>query len=269
MKDPTISVITVCFNAENLIENTIKSIISQTYANIEYIVIDGGSYDGTLEVIKKYREKISYFVSEQDKGIYDAMNKGTLVSTGDWVLFMNAGDTFFSDNTISEVVKECNDGADIIYGDVKVVEKIGSYILQAGTPDELSKGEISFCHQSSFIRSSLMKSHLYDLQFRVCADFNLFFHLWKEGCSFYHVNIPVAVYDVSQGSYAQSHFKQAKIEEYIIMGKNNFSNRIKLQALLIKNSIKQALCKLEPEANMIKRRKKSLSSSKRVLWHSW
>ena len=91
---PLITIITVAYNAVKDIENTILSVLNQTYPNIEYIIIDGGSTDGTLDIIKKYEDKISYWVSEPDKGIYDAMNKGTLKATGVWLNFMNAGDTF-------------------------------------------------------------------------------------------------------------------------------------------------------------------------------
>ena len=89
-----ISVITVVYNAKDTIERTIKSVIAQLYDNYEYIIIDGGSTDGTLDIIEKYRDKISYFISESDEGIYDAMNKGVLKATGDYVAFINADDWY-------------------------------------------------------------------------------------------------------------------------------------------------------------------------------
>ena len=87
---PLITVVTICYNAVDTIEETIKSVIEQTYPNIEYIVIDGGSKDGTVDIIKKYQDKISYWVSEPDRGIYDAMNKGTMKANGRWINFMNS-----------------------------------------------------------------------------------------------------------------------------------------------------------------------------------
>ena len=98
MNNPLISVVTVSYNAVTTIEKTILSVINQNYSNIEYIVIDGGSIDGTVDIIKKYADKITYWVSEPDKGIYDAMNKGIIVATGEWINFMNTGDTFYNEN---------------------------------------------------------------------------------------------------------------------------------------------------------------------------
>jgi len=96
-KKPLISVVTVVYNGEKHLEQTIKSVLDQGYDNIEYIIIDGGSTDGTLEIIKKYEDAIDYWVSESDGGIYDAMNKAISLATGEWINFMNSGDDFFSD----------------------------------------------------------------------------------------------------------------------------------------------------------------------------
>ena len=87
-----VSVVTVCLNAVNEIERTMLSVLDQTYTNIEYIVIDGGSTDGTVDIIRKYQDRIAHFISEPDKGLYDAMNKGIDLATGEWINFMNAGD---------------------------------------------------------------------------------------------------------------------------------------------------------------------------------
>lgn len=99
MDNPLISVVTVAYNAVTTIEKTILSVINQTYPNVEYIIIDGGSTDGTVEIIKKYANKLAYWVSEPDNGIYDAMNKGAKVATGEWINFMNCGDSFFTLNS--------------------------------------------------------------------------------------------------------------------------------------------------------------------------
>ncbi len=264
-----ISIITVCYNAKDVIERTIISVSEQTYKDIEYIIVDGGSTDGTLEIITKYKQDISYYVSEPDKGIYDAMNKGVLASTGDWMVFLNAGDSFISNTTVSDVFNKYYIGAGVIFGDVKVVDTFGSYILRAGKPEELEKGRLCFCHQSSFIKCSLMKSHLYDLKYRVCADFNLFYQLWKEKQIFIQVSIPIAVYDVSKGSYGMSNSKIALIEGYQIIGKNKFRDKIKLGAIIIKNRVKQLLIYFEPTSHRTKRIQHSLSLNKRVVWHSW
>lgn len=100
--NPLISVVTVSYNAVSTIEQTILSVINQTYPHIEYIIIDGGSTDGTVDIIKKYADKIAYWVSEPDKGIYDAMNKGIKVATGEWINFMNSGDCLYRNDTIEK-----------------------------------------------------------------------------------------------------------------------------------------------------------------------
>ena len=114
---PKITVVTVVYNGILTLDATIKSVISQTYSNLEYIVVDGGSTDGTLELLKKYNSQISIIISEKDDGLYDAMNKGIALSTGEWICFMNCGDIFSSCNVLTFIF-ENNDWtkADIIYG---------------------------------------------------------------------------------------------------------------------------------------------------------
>lgn len=118
MIQPKISVVTVCYNAINDIEKTILSVINQTYSNIEYIIIDGGSTDGTMDIVNKYKDKIDVIVSEPDKGIYDAMNKGIDRATGDWINFMNAGDCFFNNVALENVFPRNYESVnfDILYG---------------------------------------------------------------------------------------------------------------------------------------------------------
>jgi len=119
--NPLISVITVVFNGENDLEQTIKSVINQTYNNIEYIVIDGGSTDDTLSIIKKYEDKINYWVSEDDNGIYDAMNKGVGLAQGEWLCFINSGDIYISQNTLFDLAYALKDGSKLfIYSDVEL-----------------------------------------------------------------------------------------------------------------------------------------------------
>lgn len=118
VEQPLISIITVTFNAEASIEQTILSVINQTFSNIEYIIVDGASKDGTIDIINKYRSKIDLFISEKDRGIYDAMNKGIDLSTGDWLLFMNSGDRLVNENVISDTFSQLfPDCIDLIYSD--------------------------------------------------------------------------------------------------------------------------------------------------------
>src|ERR1700722_6602734 len=121
---PLLSVITIVYNNVKGIERTMLSVLSQTYPNIEYIVVDGLSNDGTLGVIMKYENRIAKFSSEKDDGIYDAMNKGLDLATGDYVIFMNSGDEFFDADTVAAVFAS-GDDADIYYGETEMIDSSG------------------------------------------------------------------------------------------------------------------------------------------------
>ena len=129
--DTLISIVTVSYNAVLTIEQTILSVINQTYPNVEYIIIDGGSTDGTVDIIKKYADKIAYWVSEPDKGIYDAMNKGGLKATGDFIQFLNAGDWFENEYVIEKIFKDWYKRVDVIYGDMIIRRSDGVYYAKA------------------------------------------------------------------------------------------------------------------------------------------
>src|SRR6201996_5685005 len=123
MFQPKLSIITVVFNNVRDIERTMLSVLNQTYTNVEYIVIDGASNDGTLDIIRKYRDRVK-LVSEKDNGIYDAMNKGLSMATGDYVLFMNSGDEIYAKDTVTKVFKTAED-ADIYYGETEMIKDNG------------------------------------------------------------------------------------------------------------------------------------------------
>ncbi len=116
MNQPKVSIVTVVYNDAKGLEKTIKSVINQTYKNVEFIIIDGGSTDGTVEIIKKYEDYIDYWVSEEDKGIYDAMNKGIKAATGTWINFMNAGDVFVDCEVLSSIDFLAYQNLYLIYG---------------------------------------------------------------------------------------------------------------------------------------------------------
>lgn len=129
---PLVSVITIVFNGHKHLEQTIQSVLNQSYNNVEYIVIDGGSTDGTLDIIKKYEHAIDYWVSEPDSGISDAFNKGIIASTGKWVNFMNCADTFASPDAVEDFISHVDYNADVIFGKANVVDGKGNIILTAG-----------------------------------------------------------------------------------------------------------------------------------------
>lgn len=165
-----ISIITVVWNDAMGLERTIQSIIQQTYTNIEFIVIDGASTDNTLEVIKKYKEYIDYWVSEKDKGIYDAMNKGIYASSGVWVNFMNAGDTFVNNHVLEKVkFLNFNDKVLLYGGKMYKNKKINPLAIE-----KLKIGEIHANHQSMFFNKKLLGDKLvYDLQYKIYGDYEL------------------------------------------------------------------------------------------------
>lgn len=194
-----ITVVTITLNAESTIEKTIQSIIGQTYKNIEYIIVDGLSTDGTLNIVGKYRNQIDKVVSEKDKGLYDAMNKGINMASGDYICFMNSGDSFHSNTVIEDVVNSLEidkKPADVLYGDTHVVQKWGDYYIKPLPIDYLSK-DMVFFHQSAFASTRLMKEYHFDTKYRICADYNFFHLLYKKGCSFNHIPLTIADYDIS------------------------------------------------------------------------
>ena len=169
-----ISVITVCLNEAGALASTCDSIRSQRYPNLEWIVIDGASTDGSLDVLRDYEDCITYLMSEPDDGIYDAMNKGIGLSSGDYLLFLNAGDKL-ADPDVLYSVKPFSD-VGIIYGDIQVTSDETSDLLvlpQKLPEDFLIKKMMP--HQSSFIKKSLFYEYgLYDLSYRIAADYDFF-----------------------------------------------------------------------------------------------
>ncbi|PLY08721.1 MAG: glycosyltransferase [Arcobacter sp.] len=190
MKPPLVSIITVTYNAEQFLERTIKNIIEQNYKNIEYIIIDGNSTDGTIDIIKKYEKYISYWISEPDNGLYDAMNKGIDIATGSWINFMNAGDMFSETNTISNVSKNFNEDYQIICGDILRGENYSVYQKTLGL--DYAYDSVFVNHQASFTEMSLMKKFMFDSSMKISSDYGFFFRCFIEGCKFKFINMPIA-----------------------------------------------------------------------------
>ncbi len=172
-----VSVITVCYNAQDTIEDTIKSVVSQTYKNIEHIVIDGLSADNTTDIINKYTSQISYFVSEKDYGIYNAMNKAIKKSTGDILYFLNANDYLFDENVVQDVVNHFEKTkADIVFGDMSFIKENGKEKERRSFElvDKLFLTSENICHQGTFYKRKVFSScGLYDENYRLFADYDL------------------------------------------------------------------------------------------------
>ncbi|MFT3994036.1 MAG: glycosyltransferase family 2 protein [Dysgonomonas sp.] len=206
-----ISIITVVFNGKDFIENTIKSVIDQTYPNIEYIVIDGNSTDGTVDILKKYDDRITYWVSEPDKGIYDAMNKAIDKATGRWINFMNAGDFFYSDHVLHQIfsVDTELDQYATVYGDAEFRLKNIAYVIEAADIAD-SNNFMPFSHQAAFVRSDVAKHYKFDLNYRITADSAFFLRLIREGLHFKHIPVTVCSYDALVGLSVQNELKRSK-----------------------------------------------------------
>lgn len=193
-----VSVVTVCYNVEDILEDTIKSVVSQTYDDVEYIIIDGASKDGTIDIIKKYSDKIAYWISEPDKGIYDAMNKGILAATGDYIIFMNAGDKFVDTGVLDKVSVYLNGDA-VVTGRWRRCYANGS--KKNGLPANLSRFEtdMPICHQATFVNLQYHKKNLFDTSYRFSADYKFFYNAWRKGERFSIIDVLVSDFIVDQG----------------------------------------------------------------------
>ena len=195
-----ISIVTICYNAVNEIEQTILSVINQSYANIEYIVIDGCSSDGTVDIIKKYVDRITIFISEPDRGIYDAMNKGLRYSTGDWVNFMNSGDIFYDDNVILNIFKSpINKNVKVVYGNIYQKYRDIGKLFRKYDRLENSTLALNICHQAAFTDGFLLRSLGFNLKYKIASDLNTFYQIQKLGFTFEYRNVIVAVFDATDG----------------------------------------------------------------------
>ncbi len=165
---PLITVITVVFNGAKTLEETIQSVINQTYPNVEYIIIDGGSTDGTLDIIKKYEDHIDYWVSEKDKGIYDAMNKGASMALGSWLYFLGSDDKVFDTNVFCSLIKEIEPNLDILMGLVKTNNK---FIHSKFTMKTYLHNTVH--HQSALYNKTLFKFFRYNTNYKIASDYEL------------------------------------------------------------------------------------------------
>jgi glycosyltransferase involved in cell wall biosynthesis len=228
---PLITVITVVFNDAKNLEKTIKSVINQDYYNMEYIIIDGGSNDGTLEIIKKYEHVIDYWVSETDKGVYDGMNKGIDLVTGDWINFMNSGDTFYNPSIVKDIFSEHEFlDTDIIFGNHNVVYPNKTRFVKSKSVAYFWKGS-RFCHQSTFAKSDLCKESKFNLHNRISADFEFFYNAYINNKCFKSLNVTIAI--VSSGGLSDLNRVDSIVGWWNVVEKTPITNCYYLYRLLI------------------------------------
>ena len=203
MYNNKITIVTVTYNCKDTIDETIHSVLNQSYENVEYIVVDGSSNDGTLDIIKKYERKLSNLIIEKDDGIFDAMNKSLKYVSGDYVLFMNSGDKFYNNNVIRDIFYEKDHHENLIFGDCYVQNDLG-YLLNKADPiymHSFSKRDLvfngqGFSHQSLFTKTSLLKTIKFDLRFPLGADYYTTYQIYqinKE--SLFYVGFPISIFD--------------------------------------------------------------------------
>jgi len=201
MNSPLISVITINYNNVNGLEKTINSILNQTYSEYEYIVIDGGSTDGSYEVLQNQEKKINYWVSEKDKGIYNAMNKGIEASKGKYLLFVNSGDFLINNEVLEKVASELYDDFDFISGNLEYLTESGKLYIRKH-PEKLTFSYLvskTVSHPSTFIKREMFHKYgLYNETLKIVSDWEFFFKvLGLNGASFKSIDVTIAHFDMN------------------------------------------------------------------------
>lgn len=246
-----LSIITICFNEKAGIERTIKSVLSQSWRDFEYIVIDGGSTDGTVDIIKKYQEQITHFISEKDSGVPNAMNKGLRMASGEYCMFLN-GDDRLADDKVLEKVFHQNFTEDIVYGDILCDKGPGKPLEIKSLAGVLITPRFfitaSIPHPGAFVKKKLFTEHgFFDERFKICADHDVFVReIVKNGATLKYIPVTVSIFEMGRGGLSTSWknknlFHQERIyiqKKYInirILSKNFFTNFFyRLRVMVIK-----------------------------------
>ncbi len=211
-----LSIITINYNNASGLQKTIESVIKQSFENFEYIVIDGGSTDVSIDIIKQYEKNIPYWVSEKDYGIYHAMNKGIFKASGEYLLMLNSGDYLIDSNVLSAIFANDTSGADVLYANIEWRYK-EQYHSNSHLPDVLPEDYFlkkSLAHQSTLIkRSAHAVVGLYDESMKLCADWKFFMLAFnKHKLSFKHVPLTISVGDTEGVSWNSEYFRIADKE---------------------------------------------------------
>jgi glycosyltransferase involved in cell wall biosynthesis len=194
---PKLSVVTIVYNNVKDIERTMLSVLNQTYKNIEYIIIDGASTDGTKDIIYNYKSRLAQFISEPDQGIYDAMNKGLSLATGDYILFMNSGDEIYAPETVQEVF-ETAASADIYYGETEMFNEEWKSLGQRRhcAPEDFNwksfRYGMSISHQAIYVKLNIVEP--FDLQYKYSADIDWIIKAAKRASSIVNTHSYLAKY---------------------------------------------------------------------------
>ena len=222
-----ITVITVTYNSEATVAETMDSVLAQIYPDIEYIVVDGGSTDKTIDIIRQYEPRFQgrmRWISKPDQGIYDAMNKGIHLATGDYLCFLNAGDSFHEDDTLQQMVHTLGIGElpDVLYGETALVDKERHFLRmrRLSAPEVLTwksfRQGMLVCHQAFFAKRSLAVP--YDMQYRFSADFDWCIRIMKKARTLHNTHLTLIDY-LEEGMTTQNQ-KASLRERFRIMAKH-------------------------------------------------
>lgn len=241
-KPPLFSIISICFNEENGIRRTCESVVSQDYRDYEWIVVDGGSTDGTLEILKEFSGSITRMISEPDEGIYDAMNKGIKMASGEYLVFLNGGDFFASDDVLTDV--SVAPQKELIYGDIFFDEVGGTLAIY---PDVMSEGYLlkkMAPHQATFFRHDLFhRFGNYDRSYKIAADYELYVRLIEVGkVSYHYIARPLSVFDRSGISSGPAHRELRKRENHRV--RKQYFRRYRWSLKALRQEVKNGLRKI-------------------------
>ena len=203
-----LSIITINYNNKEGLQKTIDSVVCQTWRDFEWIIIDGGSTDGSKELIEQYQQHFAYWCSEPDKGVYNAMNKGIAKAKGEYMLFLNSGDVLYEQYVLEAVFSRKLYG-DMVYGDWYMIDDQGTSVFQK-SPNRISVGFFysdNICHQAMFVKSSVLKLEGYDEKFQVYADWARWMKMCLDGAKFQYVPVAVCEFDARGGLSKRDFYK--------------------------------------------------------------
>ena len=213
MEQPKVSVITICRNAASELERTVRSVVAQEGVSMEFIIVDGASTDGTPDVIRqteatcRQRNMPLRWMSEPDGGIFDAMNKGVRMASGQWLSFMNAGDLFSAPDVLARLmVLPSLSETDVVYGSVRQVFDFGTVEMPPAPLSRLEK-KMAFCHQACLVRADVLRAHPYDLRYPLAADYELMHWCYTQGKRFVQAGFPVADFESEQGTSSRNRLR--------------------------------------------------------------
>ena len=220
MDTPKISIITVVYNDAKNIEKCIRNTLLQTYKNLELVVVDGGSTDGTVDIIKHY-EKYVTWISEKDRGLYDAMNKGTKMATGEWVLFRNCGDFFFDENVVANVFDHFEDnGESFILGNERYYRHWGYKDMRPCILKQSYFQSMPVCHPATFVRRSIQLKYPFNIQYRNSADYDFFIKTFMNGATYIYYDKLFSIFDANVGA-STDHYDRSLKENIQILESYN------------------------------------------------